>query len=74
MLAEPKTDKFQKRDWGQSQIFYFIFIKSIKKCKRRAFSYFNNVFAKEGLVSEGKLSLTEPKTEKCQKCDKRTTN
>ena len=60
-----------KPERGQSPIFDFIFIKSIKKSKRRAFSYFNNVFLKEGLASEGKLSLTGPKRKNFKKATRR---
>ena len=52
---------------GQSPTLDFIFIKSIRTCKRRAFSYINNVFSKEGLFSDDKLSLTEPKMESFKK-------
>ena len=71
-LTEPTTEKFQKRDKWKRSNFVLYFHQKYKKCKRRAFSYFNNIFSKEGLFSEDKWPLTEPKTEKCQKRDKGT--
>ena len=51
--------------------FWIIFSSNLLN-KKRTFSYFNNVFSKEGLVSEGKLLITGPKTKKNQKRDKGT--